>query len=137
MTVAEAVTKFERGEIALSVRQTSSAEAVLEVGATPVVGSGSWLGWLSEKISEAEKAVKVRAEMAATCRSGTNAQWAAASSMHPSTVGRSPTKGERLVEAARHDRIAVKLRHDLQMLKAIAAALSQPNTKVTHGRAQP
>lgn len=52
MTVAEAVTKFERGEIALSVREMSSAEAVIESVATPLVGTGSMVGPGSESVAK-------------------------------------------------------------------------------------
>lgn len=104
-----------------------SAGAISELGATPLVGTGSWLGWLSEKITEAERAVKAREESAATWRTGTNAEWNAAAEIHPSTAGRTSKKSERLIVAEREERIAAKLRRDLAMLKAIAAALSQPN----------
>ncbi len=87
-----------------------------------------WLGWLADKIAETEKAVKAREQMGATWRTGSNAHWNAVADMHPSTAGRKSTKRERLACAARDDRIAEKLRRDLAMLKAIAAALSQPNT---------
>lgn len=86
MTVAEAVTKFERGEIALSVRQTSSEEAVLEVGAMPLVGTGSWIGELLRK--EADEWDKVAAAFDEPTPSNKGTEWrrmaAHADEMHAS-----------------------------------------------------
>lgn len=107
--------------------QAQSAGATTEQGAAPLVGTGSWLCWLSEKMEEAEKAIKAREQAGAAWRTGTNAEWKAACDMLPSTAGRALKKSERLSIAATQDRIAEKYRRDLAMLKAIAAALSQHN----------
>lgn len=106
----------------------TSASGISEIAA-PVgsLSTGELLGWLREKITEADKTLKTREEMARTWRSGTNAEWKAGCAIHPMTAGRALKKAERLQEAARHDRIAVKLRRELEMFKAVAEALSHPN----------
>ena len=107
-----------------------SGEPSLEIaGAAQRVGSADLLGWLGEKIAAAEKAVKAREQAAATWRDGTNADWEAACAMHPTTAGRALKKRERMAAAAREDRIAAMCRRELQMFKATAKALSQPNTQ--------
>jgi hypothetical protein len=85
------------------------------------------LAWLSEKIADSERALKAREDAAAVWRIGTNAEWAAASALHPSTVGRSAKKRERLAIADREKRIAEKLRRDLKMFDALSAVLRQPD----------
>ncbi len=75
--------------------------------------------FLRDKIASAEKTLRMRLEMASTCRSGTQAEWAAAAR----TNGCKPsTKSERLKEAEGHDRIAVKCRREVAMFKAVAFA---------------
>ncbi len=86
--------------------------------AQPVVVSSDWFGWLVEKVAQAEKTLKMREDMAATCRSGTQAEWTAAAK---STGTKATTKVERLKEAQGHDRIAVKLRRELEMFRATLA----------------
>lgn len=73
--------------------------------------------WLKEKLAKAQGSVNSRAEMARTMRSGTNKQWAA--------VGNNQTRRERLSDAERHDKIGVKLQHDVDMFKATLNALGQ------------
>lgn len=90
----------------------------------PALVSSDLLGWLGGKLAEAEKTLKSREQMAATCRTGTNAEWNAASKMHPSTVGMKSTKAERLKEAQMHDRIADRLRHDRDMFRTTINLLS-------------
>lgn len=82
------------------------------------------LKWLRRKIADAEKALKMREEMAVTWRTGTNAEWAAAAMMHHATAGKVLKKSDRLKEATMHERIAIKLRHELAMFRAVHAALS-------------
>jgi hypothetical protein len=79
--------------------------------------------WLNDKLAEAEKALKWREDEARTWRTGTNAQWASAAAMHPSTAGKSLGKAARLVEADRHARIAVKMRREVQMFQDTLTAL--------------
>lgn len=98
-----------------------------EQGQTVAVGSDDLLGWLHAKIADAERAVKTREDMAATWRSGDDASWARSAAMHPTTIGRSLKKSARLKEAETHDRIAARLRRDLGMYRAIAAAWSHSN----------
>lgn len=74
--------------------------------------------WLLGKFAAAETALKTREQMAATYRSGTNAEWRAAS-----PTGRSMSKAERLKEAAGHDRIAARMRRDVDMFRATLQAL--------------
>ena len=92
---------------------------------TPVpvmgVGSTALLGWIAEKVAQAEKTLAARESLAAVCRSGTQKEWTAAAK---STGTRASTKAERLKEADIHDRIAVKLRRELDMFRATHAALS-------------
>ena len=91
-----------------------------------VAGQPDLVGWLRGKVSDAEKALKTREDMAALWRTGTNAEWAAAGAMHPSTAGRTLRKAARLKEADMHGRIAAKLRHEVTMFRAALAALSPP-----------
>lgn len=108
-----------------------SGETTKEKPSAVSVGSTALLGWLGVKLAEAEKALKMREEMAACYRSGTNADWDAASNMHPSTAGMKSTRADRLRQAQNHDRIAVRLRHDRDMFRSTIAALSlQPNESI-------
>lgn len=92
--------------------------------AEKVDGQPDLLGWLRGKVAAAEKSLKIREDMAATYREGTNAEWVAAAAMYPATHGKAPTKAERLKQAHGHDQIAAKLRHELAMFRAVRAALS-------------
>lgn len=65
--------------------------------------------WLRGKIADAEKTLKIRQEMAATWRTGSNKEWEA--------VGNYQPKKHRLQQAEMHDRIAVKLRRELFMFQ--------------------
>lgn len=93
----------------------------------PVAGSADLVAWLRGKVEEAEKTLKTREDMAGLMRTGTNAEWAAAANMHPSTRGQTSSKADRLRDADAHDRIAGKLRHELAMFRATLTALDQPN----------
>ena len=75
------------------------------------------LDWLRAKVTEAEKAVATREQMAETWRRGTDAEWIAAAGLHPSTAGKSLGKASRKKEATMHDRIAIRMRRDLAMLR--------------------
>lgn len=83
------------------------------------------LAWLYRRALEAEQTLVIREGMAKTCRTGTNAEWHSAAQMHPSTAGMRSKKSDRLKEAAGHDRIAVKLRHELGMFKATIHAIQE------------
>lgn len=72
--------------------------------------------WLREKLAEAEARLRSRKQMAEALRSGTNAEWAAASNLHPSTAGRKSSKKERISRAASHERIAAKYLRDVEMI---------------------
>lgn len=93
------------------------------------VASSDLLDWLRGKLAEAEKTLKTREDMASLMRTGTNAEWKAAADMHPSTSGQTATKTERLKEAEAHDRIAIRLRHDLDMFRAALMALDHPHPR--------
>jgi hypothetical protein len=93
----------------------------------PRCALGELLEWLRGKIADAEMAVKAREQSAETWRTGTNAEWNAAAAMHPTTAGRTSKKGERTANAERDDKIATKLRRDVEMLNTIAATLSHSN----------
>lgn len=85
--------------------------------------STNLIHWLMDKLADAEKALKWREDEARTWRTGTNAEWAAAAQMHPTTAGKSLGKAARLVEAERHERIAVKMRREVEMFRATLRAL--------------
>lgn len=91
------------------------------------VGSAALLGWLGVKLAETEKTLKTREQMAATYRTGTNAEWDAEARLHPSTVGMKSYKADRIKEAEMQDRIAALIGHDRDMYRAAIAALSPPN----------
>lgn len=93
-------------------------------GEAVIVSRADLADWLREKIRAAEKALKTREDMATTWRSGTDAEWESAASLHPSTAGRAMKKAARIKEAASHDRIAAKLRRELEMFRATLAAIS-------------
>lgn len=107
-----------------NMRLINDNDGSREGDSTKVDDHPDLLGWLRKKITDAEKTLKTREDMAATWRTGTNAEWASAGAMHPSTIGRTPSKASRLKEAQTHDRIAAKLRHELTMFRAVLAALS-------------
>lgn len=67
------------------------------------------------KIADARRTLKCREQMAKVWRSGTDAEWRA--------VGCRKSKAQRLDDARIHDRIAVKNRHELEMLRAVLAYL--------------
>lgn len=86
------------------------------------------IAWLHGKLIAAEGTLKTREEMACVWRHGTNAEWKAAS-----PTGRAMSKAARLKEAETHDRIAIKLRREVDMFRAALAALGhgQPSSPVT------
>jgi len=84
------------------------------------------LEWIRGKIREAEASLAARNEMERVWRGGTDKSWAKACSIHRTTSGKAPmTKQERLKESERHHRIAVKCRHELEMLVMVFDALSE------------
>lgn len=82
------------------------------------------LGWLREKLEDAEKALKAREQMEEAWRGGTSESWSA--------VGCFMTKAERLRTSDTHARIAVKCRDEVSMFKAVIERLSHPNDKSSH-----
>jgi len=81
------------------------------------------IAWLVSKLTDAERALKCREQEAVTWREGTDAQWDAAASMHPSTKGKSLKRAARLVEADRNAKIAIKMRRDVEMYQAVLSFL--------------
>ncbi len=83
------------------------------------VRAASLSQWLADKLKLAEEALRAREQAVEVWKSGTNESWAAAARMHPSTAGKPMSKAERMTAAARASRIAIKCRHDVEMIKAI------------------
>jgi hypothetical protein len=83
------------------------------------------LEFISSKLKDAESRLKTREAMEMVWRGGTNATWAAAAALHPSTAGKSLSKRERLKQADTHARIAVKLKHEVEMFKAALELVSK------------
>ena len=81
------------------------------------------LSWLGQKLVEAEKTLKTRDLMAHEWREGDDTEWAAAAALHPSTAALHPSTAGRIAEAERQDLIAVKCRHELEMLKKTFSAI--------------
>lgn len=82
------------------------------------------LQWLQAKISESEKSVKAREQMEEGYKTGSDAQWAMAAKLHPSTRGLPPmSKTDRLKESATQGRIAEKCRREVEMFKAVFEAI--------------
>jgi hypothetical protein len=80
--------------------------------------------WLIVQLAAAERTLKAREDMARTWKMGSDAAWAAAAAIHPSTAGKAQLKkADRLLEADRHARIAVGMRRDVDMYRATLAAL--------------
>lgn len=107
---------------------TQENQPASAAGSAPAVVSDALLGWLRGKLSKAEESVRMRESEAETWRTGTNADWDKAAWMHPTTAGQKSKKSERLQIAESHDRIAVKLRHEVTMFRATIEALTSPNT---------
>lgn len=82
------------------------------------------LAFIEGKLKEAESSLRGREEMKMVWRSGTNATWSAACDLHPSTSGKAMSKSERLKTADRHERIALKLSHEVEMFKAALGIIS-------------
>ena len=93
--------------------------------AFPDVPPAELLAWLRLKASDAAKALRAREQMAVAWRSGSQADWVAASRLHPSTVGAVPARAARQAESARQDRIADSLRRDVAMYQAAIARLER------------
>jgi hypothetical protein len=78
--------------------------------------------WLAEKLAAAEQSVRSREQMADSLKSGTDEDWEKARKLFPETRKMpKSTKAERLRDAASHDRIAIKCRHEVAMYKAMDA----------------
>lgn len=86
------------------------------------------LEWLRGKLTDAEKTLAAREQAATTWKGGTNASWAAAARMHPSTASEPPlTKAARVEIATREERIATRCRYDVLMFRSAISALSHSN----------
>jgi hypothetical protein len=85
--------------------------------------------WLLGKISDAEKALKIREGMVAVWRTGTDSEWFSAAEMHPSTFGQRLSNEVRLEQSNLHERVASKLRHELAMFRALRTKLAEVETK--------
>jgi hypothetical protein len=72
--------------------------------------------FIEGKLIDAFAALKAREEMETVWRGGTDESWRA--------VGCTRTKAQRLKDSEMHGRIAVKLRHEVNMFKAVKDALS-------------
>lgn len=95
---------------------------------TPTASSSTdLLGWLREKIAEAEKTLRLRENMEKAYLSGSDELWKRAASLHPSTKGKAMTKHDRMVQAEINRRIAAQCRHELEMCTAVMDALTHPN----------
>lgn len=95
------------------------------------------LGWLRAKLADAEKSLRAREQSEATFRSGTDESWAAAAELHSSTRGKPMNKKARLEVALIQGRIAGKCRREVEMFKAVIAALDHPNDELKHGANSP
>lgn len=81
--------------------------------------------FLAQKRNESKSALSEREQMIKTLESGTSEDWSAAAAMHPSTIGRKFYKADRLKEADLQKRIAVKIRHEIEMFNAAIETLSK------------
>ncbi len=95
------------------------------------IASTDLLGFLRGKLADAEQSLRSREAMANPPRISEE-EWEAIKA-RPGTI---MTKGRKLSKSAlkeiemeplRHKRIAVKCRHEVEMFKAVIAALVQPN----------
>jgi F420-0:gamma-glutamyl ligase-like protein len=102
-----------------------------EIVTPRLIGSSDLLGWLRGKLADAEKALRCREDMA-NAKPISEEEWEKLKAMPGVRVtkGRKLTKAElkdMAEEPRRQKRIAVKCRHEVEMFKAIIAALTQPN----------
>jgi hypothetical protein len=82
----------------------------------------SVIEWLKGKISEAESHLRYRENSELSWRDGDEASWKAAARLS----GAKPmSKQERLQEAERAARIAVKCRREVEMFKAVLATVER------------
>lgn len=100
------------------------------------IESTDLLGWLRGKLADAEQSLKGR-EALANPPTISEEEWERLKSLPGTIVGKSrkPSKAkmeERRLELLRHKRIAVKCRHEVEMFRAVIAALSLPNAEVSH-----
>jgi hypothetical protein len=97
-----------------------------------VVGFGCdvLLGFLRGKLANAEQSLKSREDMA-NQKPISKEDWEWLKSLPGTIVGkaRKPSKAKLEEEIMIHKRIAVKCRHEVEMFRAVIAALSEPNAK--------
>lgn len=88
------------------------------------VGSSELLGWLREQLGKATYSLEARELAENTWRSGDDESWKRVAKL---CGGKEASKSERLANAEREARIAVKYRRDVAMLRAAIEILSHPN----------
>jgi len=105
------------------------------------VGCDALLCFLREKLADAEKSLTAREQMA-NSKPISEEEWEQLKSMPGVRV----TKGRKLSKAEvrdieegpkRHGRIAAKCRHEVEMFRAVIAALDKHNTEITSREATP
>ncbi len=105
---------------------------------TPPADVAATEKWLQEKLNEAEQSLRSRQQMERTLRSGTDASWALAAKLHPSTANNPPfTKEQRIKAAEGQKRISVKCLRDVEMYRRVLALvreLSQAQSELAAAR---
>lgn len=79
--------------------------------------------FILSKIADVKKSIVYREQASACFRSGTDETWKMAAELHPSTSGKPMKKNERRRAAESNERIAIKLRLELEMFNRVLAAL--------------
>lgn len=83
------------------------------------------LGFLRGKLAFAEQALRSRVDAQKCWREGTNESW--------QKVGCKMTKEQRLRVSETEGRIAEKCRREVEMFRAVIAALDKPNVGLSNG----
>lgn len=79
--------------------------------------------WLQSKLADAEKSLRCREEGESAWRNGTDEEWKTVAKMHG---GAFLNQAARNMKANTEARIAAKCRNEVEMFKAVIAALSTP-----------
>ena len=100
------------------------------------VGCDDLFGFLLGKLADAEKSLQGR-EALANPPTISEEEWERLKSHTGTIIGKSrKTSNAKLEEEIKiHRRIAVKLRHEVEMFRAVIAAISEPNAEVKRGDA--
>lgn len=80
------------------------------------IQSGDIMAWLRKQLAKFELTLKCRLDMAESWRGGTDKSWREA--------GCYMTKAQRIKESEKHARIADRCRLDVEMCRAVIAALT-------------